>query len=264
MTVKTNNLLLIILLYLLTGCGFSSGLYQDIISAHNHINEQKYSEAAEIYEKILIKKPSKNIRIKINFQLGEIYSIYLGNYKKSIKHFETIVNDSNEPLWQVKSLEKIGEIYFENLNQYEKSKAIFYKLKNFVPPLKKQAQYTYKYALSVLNNKEYQEAIKELDAVIRLNNKEFSVLAYYYKGLAYYYKRDWENAISQWNEYLRRETRADKITDTKFLIANAYESSEKLKEAYDYYYSILGEYPNPDVIRNRLNTLYERRVSRKR
>ena len=60
------------------------------------------------------------------------------------------------------------------------------------------------------------------------------------------------------------ENRNDRIVKTKFLIANAYESAEKLKEAYNIYYSILGEYPNSEVIENRLKSLYERRVSRKR
>lgn len=259
-----NSLLLTLLIFLVTGCGFSSGLYQDILKAHDYITEHNYKEAAKIYESILLKKPSKNIQIKINFQLGEIYSIYLNNYEKSLKHFQTIVTESNEPLWQVKSLEKIAEIEFENLNNYKRAKEIYGKLKSFIPSLKKRVEYKYKYALSTLHNKEYTQAISELDKIIIINHKEFSTQAYYYKGLAHYYKREWDLAIESWNDYLRREQRTDRIVNTKFLIANAYESSEKLKEAYDYYYSILGEYPNPEVIKNRLNTLYERRVARKR
>ena len=47
-------------------------------------------------------------------------------------------------------------------------------------------------------------------------------------------------------------------------MGNAYETMEELKKAYNIYYSILGEYPNNDVIKNRLNSLYKRRIARKR
>jgi len=47
-------------------------------------------------------------------------------------------------------------------------------------------------------------------------------------------------------------------------MANAYEMLEKLKEAYNLYYSILGEYPNTKVIQNRLNSIYARKIARKR
>ena len=47
-------------------------------------------------------------------------------------------------------------------------------------------------------------------------------------------------------------------------MANAYETMERLKEAYNIYYSIVGEYPNNEVIKARLNSIYERKVARKR
>ena len=47
-------------------------------------------------------------------------------------------------------------------------------------------------------------------------------------------------------------------------MANSYESLENLKSAYNIYYSILGEYPNTEVIQNRLKGIYNRRIARKR
>ena len=67
-----------------------------------------------------------------------------------------------------------------------------------------------------------------------------------------------------WDKYISLEKRRDNIVQTKFLMGNAYETMEELKKAYNIYYSILGEYPNNDVIKNRLNSLYKRRIARKR
>jgi hypothetical protein len=83
-------------------------------------------------------------------------------------------------------------------------------------------------------------------------------------GLIEFYNKNWDKAVEYWLEYLKRERRKDQIVKVKFLIANAHESNEKLKEAYNIYYSLLPAYPNPDVLRARLKSLYARRVARKR
>lgn len=245
-------------------CGFSSGLYNDILEAQDLITQQKFKKAARIYEGVLLKKPSKTIRIKINFQLGEIYSIYLSDFKKSVYHFEQIVNDSNEPKWQVNSLEKLGNIYLNETNEFEKAAASYLKLKNFKPVLDKSSFYNFRYALSLLRGGKYKEANKIFNELIKEKKTDYAVQSYYNRGLAYFYMKDYKKALSSWFEYLKREKRNDRIVQTKFLIANAYESSEKLKEAYNIYYSILGEYPNAEVIQSRLESLYSRRVARKR
>ena len=76
--------------------------------------------------------------------------------------------------------------------------------------------------------------------------------------------KDWNKSITYMKEYIKREKRKDKVVRAKFLLANSYEVIEKLKTAYNIYYSILGEYPNTQVIQDRLKSVYERRVARRR
>ncbi|MBD66946.1 MAG: hypothetical protein CME62_17215 [Halobacteriovoraceae bacterium] len=258
------NILKLLAFILLTSCGFSSGLYTDILEAQDHMAKREFPKAVEVYESILQKKPSKNVAIKINFQLGEVYSIYLNNYDKGIYYFQKIVEDSNEPSWQIRALEKLGNIYFNELKEYTKSEKLYQKLESFYPPLEKVNFYSFRKTLSKFHQKEYKIAIKEFDKIIDKKDENYSIRSYFYIGLAYFYQKDYQTAITNWFEYLKRESRKDLIVETKFLIANAYESSEKLKEAYNIYYSILGVYPNTEVIQSRLNSLYERRVARKR
>jgi tetratricopeptide (TPR) repeat protein len=259
-----NKIQFLILLLILTGCGFSSGQYQDILKAQELLEEQEYEKATIIYKNILQRKPSKTIQIKISFQLGEIYSIYLGEYEDSIHYFQEIIKESNEPLWQVKALEKIGHINFENIRDYKSSKIAYNKLIKFVPKLEKSNFYTYRKALSHFYLKEYKLAIKLFKELAKDEKNKLGIESYYYIGLTNFYIQNWDLAIQNFKKYLSLETHKTKIIKTKFMIANSYESSEKLKEAYNIYYSLLGEYPNPAVIKNRLNSLYKRRVSRKR
>jgi tetratricopeptide (TPR) repeat protein len=255
---------LFLIFFIFTGCGFSSGIYKDILVAQEYLTERKFQKAVKVYESILAKKPSLNIQIKINDQLGDIYSIYLNNYEKSLRHYKEIESESNEPLWQVRSLEKIGNIYFEKTKNFQAASVAYLKLAKFIPSLEKQAFYKFRYALSLLYNHQTSLAIIELKKIIKEKQVKYIKEANYYIGLAHFYKQQWVQAREYWFEYLKIETRKDKIVNTKFLIANAYESSEHLKEAYNIYYSILGEYPNPEIIQSRLNSLYERRIARKR
>ena len=50
----------------------------------------------------------------------------------------------------------------------------------------------------------------------------------------------WDDSIAVWKDYLNLETRKDNIVMAKFLIANAYETVEKLKE-YGFEYSFTVE-----------------------
>lgn len=254
---------LIISLLILSGCGFSSGQYKDILKAQEYITEQKYQKAVNLYEQILTKKPSKTIRIKINYQLGEIRSIYLNQYSKALGNFKKIIEQSEDPLWQVKAMEQIGQINFENLKDYHSAVKSYKNLIDFKPVLQKNDFYKFRYAESMFYMENF-ETSSELFKQVSASKSEYSTQSYYYLGLISFYRKKWETAVNFWFEYLKREKRKDKIVQTKFMIANAYESSEQLKDAYNIYYSILGEYPNTELIKQRLESLYKRRVARKR
>lgn len=253
----------VFLLFILSGCGFSSGQYKDILNAQDLIAAQKYQEAADLYEVILSKKPSKSILIKINFQLGEIRSIYLGQYQKALNNFENIIKITEDPLWQVKATEKIGLINFENLKNYHAALSSYKKLIDFKPVLQKNDFYKFRYAVSLFYLEKF-DSSSDLFKKLSLGNSDYSIRSFYYLGLMNFYLKKWDLSIKFWFEYLKREKRKDKIIQTKFMIANAYESSEQLKEAYNVYYSILGEHPNTELIKQRLESLYKRRVARKR
>lgn len=240
-------------------------MYQDILTAQDLVKKQEYDKAAKIYKKIIQNKTSKTILLKINFQLAEIYSIYLNKPKESLLYYKKVIDLSDDPLWQVKSLEKIANIYNESLNDPTMAAKHYRTLINFKPELNKIDEYKFAYAKALLKSSNYKVSLKILDQLTTSSKKtEILTLSFYYQGLIHFYNSNWNKAINSWFEYLKRETRRDKVVNVKFMIANAYESSEKLKQAYNIYYSILGEYPNPKIIKSRLNSLYDRRVFRKR
>lgn len=262
-TIKKSSIVLILLL-LLSSCDLTSGLYKEILDAQQLLKEQNFVKAVEKYKEILDKDPSKNIKIKIYLQLGDIYSIYLNDQDKSLNYYNKIIQEIDDPLRQAKVLEKIANINYEYKRDYKKAKSVYEVLVKFEPKLNNFDYYQYMQGMSEHNLNLFKSSIKTFDQIVENRRHKYFLDSYYYKGLSFYFMKDWKNAISTWKKYLRYEKRKLKQVETKFLLANAFETSEKLKEAYNTYYSILGDYPNSQVIRNRLKSLYERRVARKR
>jgi tetratricopeptide (TPR) repeat protein len=259
---KSSFLLLLILL--LQSCDLSSGLYKEILDAQQLVKEQSFKEAVDRYKSILNKKPSKNIKIKIYLQLGDIFSIYLNDQDAALRYYDKIIKEIDDPLWQVKVLEKIADINFQYKRDYKRSSKVYRILVDFVPKLNKFDYYEYMLGMSNHNNNKFKDAIKVFSRVIKNKKHKYFLESYYHKGLSYYFLKDWNQAITVWKQYIRFERRKSQVVQVKFLLANAFETVEKLKEAYNLYYSILGDYPNSQVIKNRLKSLYARRVARKR
>ncbi len=250
--------------FFLISCDFTPRLHKKILDAQQYIKLQRYSDAIIQYEKILESNPPNDIKVKIYYQLGELYSINLSKNKKAIDYFKRIKTITNEPLWLVKVEERIGEINFNFTKNYSESIKSYKKLAAFTPKLENLDYYQNQLALSYRNSNRLEQAKHEFLKIQSNPNHKYFVKSFYYLGLVHFQERKWNKAIYLWNEYIKRETRKDSVVQTKFLMANAYETMEKLKMAYNIYYSILGKYPNTEVVQNRLNAIYKRRIARKR
>lgn len=259
-----NKLFLILIILGFSSCDFTSGLNQDILSAQKYVDQQKFSKAVELYERVLKKNPSKIIKTKINYQLAEIYYLYMDEQVKALKYYQFIVENVDDPLWQVKSLEKIADINFSFSKDFAKAIRAYDVLMNVKPRLKNYDYYFLRVGESYFEMGKYNKAREIFNQIISQPTNPYYVEAYNQMGLIEFYNKNWDKAVDFWLEYLKRERRKAQITNVKFLIANAYEANEKLKEAYNIYYSLLPTYPNPDVLRARLKSLYARRVARKR
>lgn len=253
-----------LILFLSISCDFTPRIHKDVLKAQKYISNQEYRKAVNLYQNILDKSPSDEIQIKIHFQMAELYSIYLNEHEKARFHYSQIKEKSNDPLWLVKSEEKMGEINFTYLKNYKASIDHYTLLVNFVPRLNKVDFYQLRLGESYLKSENFKKAIEVFSALTSNPRNQYNGKGYYYLGLIHFEQKKWRKAIAYWKEYIKRETRKDDIVKVKFLMANAYETMERLKQAYDIYYSILGDYPNTDVLKNRLNSIYERRVARKR
>ena len=233
-----------------------------IIRAQELISEKKYTEAVEEYKKVLEKNPPEVV--KIYYQIGELYSIYLSKYKESIEFYKKAVESAETPLWMVKSQEKMAEVNFSFVKDYKEAAKNYKKLVEFLPKLGKHDFYQYRLALSYLNSRQLSHGYEVLKAIQANEKHEYFMKSMYQMGMYYFLKKQWAKSIEHWENYIRKEKRRDQIVRARFLMANAYETMNDLKKSYDIYYSLLARYPNMEVVRNRLQSIYFRRNTQKR
>ena len=247
---------------ILFSCDFSSRTHKQILRARELTKGQQYTQAIEQYKKILEKSPPDEM--KIHYQIGELYSLYLFQNRQAIEAYKKTIETSKNPLWMVKAQEKIAEINFSFIKDFETASKNYEGLVGFVPKLPKHDFYQYRLALSYLNTTQKEKGRGVLKEIQQNPEHEYFVQSLYRIGMYHFLKKDWKEAINHWNRYIKYEKRKDSIVHTRFLMANAYETMEELKMAYNIYSSLLTSYPNIEVIKNRLESIYARRVARKR
>ena len=249
---------------LLASCDFSSRLQKEILSAQESISAHKYARAVSHYEEAVKLNPPNEAKVKILYQLGELNTVHLARHRTAIDYFKQIIKVSINPLWQVKAKERIAEINFTILKDYFMAKKAYQTLVSYKPELDDKEFYEFRMAVSSLNDGQYSEAHTLFKSMSANANHQFNTDAWYYKALCSMFQKKWERAEKDISRYLQLERRRDKIVQGRFILANILETQENLKAAYEMYYSILGEYPNTEVVKNRLDSLYQRRIARKR
>jgi tetratricopeptide (TPR) repeat protein len=253
-----------IIAHLVLSCDFTPPINRKIIDAQNYITNQEYKKAAVLYEEILKNNLKRDLRIKLSFQLAELYSIYLGDYNKAVNYYIEAKELSDSTVWIIKIEEKLAEINFSYLKNYNESLKVFKRLVAFQPKLQSYDKYQFQIGMSYYFLRDYEKALEQFTLIQTNINNEYFINSFYQIGLIYYERREFSKALFVWSEYIKRETKKENIMQAKFLIANIYESTDNLKSAYDIYYSLLSDYPNTEIIQARLKSLYDRRVARRR
>lgn len=248
----------------LLGCDFTQPIYKNIIEAQENIRIGRYDRAIKIYEEIIESNPSIDIKVKMFYQLGDLYSKNLINNTKSLKYYQLVIKNSDDPLWLVKAQERIAEISFSFNKDYSLSIDSYKSLTKFLPKLEKFDLYQYRLAKSLYLSGDIKSALVEYKSIKKSRSSSFYTHAHFDEALIYFHLKKWKKTIDLLEDYINLEPKRDKIIEAKYILANCFEMIEDLKKAYNIYYSILGKYPNTKIINNRLNSIYERRVARKR
>ncbi|MGB0453911.1 MAG: tetratricopeptide repeat protein [Bacteriovoracaceae bacterium] len=258
------NLLIFIAGLMIQACDFTPPINKEILSAQELIKENAYEEAVKSYFKILKKNPNNDVRVKINYQIGDLYSIYLSDIEESLSYYEEVIKIAFDQRWKQKAQQRLADLYLNHLKDNVKAENLYRDLLNAESDEKNKALYRYRIALANYNDFDFNKAKPIFEKLSKENFGGYTLKSFYYLGMIEFYKENWKAAIRYLEMYVKRENKREELIQAKFILANALESRENLNKAYDLYYSILPEYPNTQVIKDKLKAIYNRRLARKR
>ena len=257
-------LILILSIPIVTSCDFTTGVSRKILQAQDYVDNHQYQEAIDEYKVLLELNPPKKIQHKIYYQMAEIYSLYLLDGEKALKYYERIEDSLADNQLKKISLAKSAQLAFE-LKKYKK--AIKY-YENFIDSENFNEEeknfFGMQMGISYYEMNDLKNAKRVLSKIADEKENPYRSQAYFYLGQVLSFEYNYDQAIEAWEKSLSFERESSKKIETKFYIANAYERQNKLEKAYKYYYSIIDFYPNPEIIKKRLEHIYQRKVSRRR
>jgi tetratricopeptide (TPR) repeat protein len=260
--VKLVSLLLTI--SVLASCDFTPPLNKKILDAQNLIRDNQYEEAISRYVVILKNNPPAEIKVKIRYQIADLYSIYLSKIEESLPYYEEVAKTSEDERWKLKSLERLSDLNFTHLKRYDKAIFYFREMLYLTTDKTEIDFFEYRIAQSYFKKSDFQNAIQKFAEISNNKTHSYYVKSIYYQAMVHYYLEEWDQSIKLFQNYIGIEKNRDDVINAKFILANALESRENLNKAYDIYSSILGEYPNTEVVKAKLESIYRRRVARKR
>ena len=260
------NFFLVIIAFLpiLFSCDFTTGVSRKILQAQDYVDNHQYKEAIEEYQILLELNPPKKIQHKIYYQMAEIYSIYLLDGEKALKYYERIEDSLADSQLKKIALVKSAQLSFE-LKKYNKAIKYYEKFvdsDNFTEEEKNF--FGMQMGISYYEKNDLKNAKRVLSKISEEKENNYRSQAYFYLGQVHSFEYDYGKAIESWQKSLEFERESAQKIETKFYIANAYERLNMLEKAYRYYYSIIDFYPNPEIIKKRLEHIYQRKVSRRR
>ena len=184
-----------LLCFLFFGCDFSPRIHKQVLSAQEFISEQKYDQAVSQYSKILKLDPPNDTKLKVYYQLGDLYSIYLSQNKKSVEYYLKVKELTNDPFWLIKTEERLAEVYFFYLNNYKESAKAYGNLSRFNPALENKDFYEYREAISLFNFNKLDLSRKKFKTISENSKHKYFIDSLYYLGQINFRQQKWAEAI---------------------------------------------------------------------
>lgn len=125
------------------------------------------------------------------------------------------MDNVDDPLWQVKSLEKIADINFSFAKNFNEAIRAYEILMEVKPRLSNFDYYFLRVGESYFEMGQYNKAREVFNQIIGQPTHPYHVEAFNQMALIEFYNKNWDKAVEFWMEYLKREKRKEQIIKNK-------------------------------------------------
>jgi soluble lytic murein transglycosylase len=236
-----------------------------------HLKRENH-ESIATFKEIIENFPQSLIISEANYQIAQNYR-ELNDLTSALIYYENILKDSQDNQLKANVLLDLSDIYWKEKKYFDSLNCLYeildksYKLKRNSEPeelliryfywikenskeinvpypiMMKCADILFKYRKYDLAENLYEEIISTFP-----DAKDIAEV-YYNRARAFYYKKDYKEAISQCNEIISRFPTSDIITKVHYFLANSIFASGERYSAIEKYNKIITQYPESSYAR---------------
>ena len=224
---------------------------------------EKYEEAVSKLRLLVDEYPDSAIVSKALFRLGEIYYLNLDDPDKSLGYFERAAEVEETKEAGLKAREYMADIYENATQDYDKAIIQYQKIIHDYKGLVKEDEYVYRIAGAYFKKGDYDQAIIEYTSILeRFPGSDLRFDVLYQVASAKLVLGNPEEALGIFRALLEKGGGSRRDYDIRLGVATCYEDMGKLPEALSEYRKMSKLYPGKVLVERKIDSL-NKRMSKK-
>jgi tetratricopeptide (TPR) repeat protein len=235
-----------------------------LVSGKHHQELRQWLDAAADFERVVHYVPRSPLGLEAARLGGGVCLYELKDYPRAIFFFRHLVRHSQKSIEVRWAQQKLAEIYYEKLNDYPQAVVEYQRLLQANPSRDEAAEYQLKLGRAYFYQANFDQAISEAQEFLANNeksDKKFDFLMLKADSLLAEKKVD--DAIAGYTQIEGEFSKTADLSEVKLNKSLAYEEKKDWDQAIQELESIKSTYPHPDVIELKIESI-QRRKARKR
>jgi tetratricopeptide (TPR) repeat protein len=235
-----------------------------LVSGKNNLEIRNYIEAAADFERVVHYVPRSPLGLEAARLGGGVCLYELKDYPRAIFFFRHIVRHSQKSVEVHWAQQKLAEIYYEKLNDYNQSVVEYQRLLQANPSRAEAADFQLRLGRSYFYLANFDQAIAETQEYLSHNsnpNKEFEFLML--KGDSLLAEKKMDEALETYDQIEKQFGQKRDISEVKLNKSLAYEEKSDWDDAVAELQAIKGTYAHPDVLDLKIESILRRKTRKK-
>lgn len=225
--------------------------------------ENRYSEAVELFKELQAEQPSF-VRIpQALFQVAEIQDLYLGRYSDALLTYLMLERDYPDSPEVFAARKQVAVLYKYRLNDCGQAIAVYQKVLDDADSNSDQLQYEVADCYFRLNN--FAQARIEFESLLKIDPQSDLFAEVQYRiAMTYALEGKLPEAAGAYRVVTERWSESSYAVEASFGLATVLEEQEELVEALKILEELKGVYPKEDILTRKTEQVRERIEKKKK
>lgn len=228
-------------------------------SAEKQWEAGDYLRAIELFQSVIDEDAADPMASEAQFRIGSTYYLFLKRDRDAIQAFRDLIKRDPLSPWSYRAQELLGEIFEKRLEDYRQAIVEYQRLINLAPEAPDVGRAQLAVARCYFKMGDFEQAREEYEIHLERypeSPRRDRALA----GVAncHYVTRSFQQAIQYYRLVMDGTDDVQLRAEAGYGIASSLEEAGDLEGAQEEFERIRGDYPNPELLEQRLTRIGER------